>query len=158
LQINIKEKKMLITRYNPLDEFRDIRRGFDMLNSMINNVEKSRGSEGTLVDFVPSVNTREGEYAYHVEVDLPGIKKEDVDISVEGNVLTISGERKVENEIKEDAYYKIESAYGKFSRSFTLPEKVDVEDIHAESAEGVLEIIVPKLKEVEVKPKKIEIK
>ena len=149
---------MYVTRYNPLDEFRDIRRGFDMLNSMINNVEKSRGADASMVDFVPAVNTREGEYAYHVEVDLPGIKKEDVDISVEDNVLTISGERKVKDEVKEDDYYKIESRYGKFSRSFTLPEKVDVEDIHAEAGDGVLEIVVPKLKEVEVKPKKIKIK
>ncbi len=149
---------MLVTRYNPLDDFRDIRRGFDMLNSMINNVEQSRSSESALVDFIPSVNTREGEYAYHVEVDLPGIKKEDVDISVDGNVLTISGERKVKDEVKEEDYYKVESKYGKFSRSFTLPEKVDVEDIHAESGDGVLEIVIPKLKEVEVKPKKIKIK
>jgi HSP20 family protein len=149
---------MLITRYNPLDEFRDIRRGFDMLHSMMNSIEKAQEGEGALVDFVPAVNTREGEYAYHIEVDLPGIKKEDVDISVEGNVLTISGERKVKDEVKEDDYYKVESRYGKFSRSFTLPEKVDVEDIHAESGDGVLEIIVPKLKEVEVKPKKIKIK
>jgi HSP20 family protein len=149
---------MLVTRYNPLDEFRDIRRGFDMLHNMINSVEQNRGNEVSLADFVPSVNTREGEYAYHVEVDLPGIKKEDVDISVDGNVLTISGERKVKNEVKEDDYYKVESKYGKFSRSFTLPEKVDVEDIHAESGDGVLEIVIPKLKEIEVKPKKIQIK
>jgi HSP20 family protein len=149
---------MLVTRYNPLDEFRDIRRGFDMLHNMISSVEQNRGNEVTLADFVPSVNTREGEYAYHVEVDLPGIKKEDVDISVDGNVLTISGERKVKNEVKEDDYYKVESKYGKFSRSFTLPEKVDVEDIHAESGDGVLEIVIPKLKEIEVKPKKIQIK
>jgi HSP20 family protein len=149
---------MLVTRYNPLDEFRDIRRGFDMLHNMISSVEQNRGNEVTLADFVPSVNTREGEYAYHVEVDLPGIKKEDVDISVDGNVLTITGERQVKDEVKEEDYYKVESKYGKFSRSFTLPEKVDVEDIHAESSDGVLEIVIPKLKEVEVKPKKIQIK
>ena len=153
---------MLVTRYNPMYDFRDLRRGFDVLNNMINSVEQSRSgdgvSESVLVDFIPSVNTREGEYAYHVEVDLPGIKKEDVDISVDGNVLSISGERKVKKEIKEEDYYKVESQYGKFSRSFTLPEKVDVEDIHAESGDGVLEIVIPKLKEVEVKPKKIKIK
>jgi HSP20 family protein len=149
---------MLVTRYNPVDEFRDIRRSFDMLHNIINSVEQSRSSEAVLTDFIPSVNTREGEYAYHVEVDLPGIKKDDVDISVDGNVLTITGERKVKDETKEEDYYKVESKYGKFSRSFTLPEKVDVEDIHAESSDGVLEIVIPKLKEVEVKPKKIKIK
>ncbi len=148
---------MRVTRYNPFNDFQDVRRSFDLLNNILNSVEQ-KSDEGVLAAFIPAVNTREGEYAYHVEVDLPGIKKEDIDINVEGNVLTISGERKVKDEIKEDDYYKIESKYGKFSRSFTLPEKVDVEDIHAESGDGVLEIIIPKLKEVEKKPKKIKIK
>jgi len=145
---------MLVTRYNPIN---DIRRSFDLFNSIVNSVETSR-DENSLVAFVPAVNTREGEYAYHVEVDLPGIKKEDIDIDVENNVLTISGERKIKKEVKEDDYYKIESSYGKFSRSFTLPEKVDTENIHAESKNGVLEVVVPKLKEEEKKAKKIKVK
>jgi HSP20 family protein len=145
---------MLVTRYNPLN---DIRRSFDLFNSIVNSVETNR-DESSLVAFVPAVNTREGEYAYHVEVDLPGIKKEDIDIDVQNNVLTISGERKTKKEVKEEDYYKIESQYGKFSRSFTLPEKVDTENIHAESKNGVLEVIVPKLKEEEKKVKKIKVK
>jgi HSP20 family protein len=145
---------MLVTRYNPLN---DIRRNFDLFNSIVNSVETNR-DESSLVAFVPAVNTREGEYAYHVEVDLPGIKKEDIDIDVQNNVLTISGERKTKKEVKEEDYYKIESQYGKFSRSFTLPEKVDTENIHAESKNGVLEVIVPKLKEEEKKVKKIKVK
>ena len=148
---------MYVTRYNPINEFRDLRRRFDIFNSIVNSVETNR-DEGMLVAFVPSVNTREGEYAYHVEIDLPGIKKEDIDIDVENNVLTISGEREIKDEMKEDDYYKIESRYGKFSRSFTLPEKVDTENIHAESKDGVLEVVVPKLKEIEKKAKKIKIK
>ena len=145
---------MLVTRYNPIN---DIKRSFDLFNSIVNSVETNR-DESSLVAFVPAVNTREGEYAYHVEVDLPGIKKEDIDIDVEDNVLTISGERKTKKEVKEEDYYKIESQYGKFSRSFTLPEKVDTENIHAESKNGVLEVIVPKLKEEEKKAKKIKVK
>jgi HSP20 family protein len=145
---------MLVTRYNPLN---DIRRSFDIFNSIVNSVETNR-DESSMVAFVPAVNTREGEYAYHVEVDLPGIKKEDIEIDVEDNVLIISGDRKVKNEIKEEDYYKVESSYGKFSRSFTLPERVDTENIHAQSKDGVLEVIVPKLKEQEKKAKKIEVK
>jgi HSP20 family protein len=145
---------MLVTRYNPLN---DIRRSFDIFNSIVNSAETNR-DESSMVAFVPAVNTREGEYAYHVEVDLPGIKKEDIEIDVEDNVLIISGDRKIENEIKEEDYYKLESSYGKFSRSFTLPERVDTENIHAESKDGVLEVIVPKLKEQEKKAKKIEVK
>jgi HSP20 family protein len=145
---------MLVTRYNPVN---DIRRSFDLFNSIVNSVEKSR-DESSMVAFIPAVNTREGDDAYYVEVDLPGIKKEDIDIDVENNVLTISGERKVKNEVKEEDYYKLESSYGKFSRSFTLPEKVNTDKIQAQSKNGVLEVVVPKLKEQEKKAKKIKVK
>jgi len=145
---------MLVTKYNPYTESR---RSFDLLNTLMQTFDPTR-EESTIASFVPQVNTREGEFAYHVELDLPGIKKEDIEITTEDNVLTISGERKMKEEIKEDDYYKVESAYGKFSRSFTLPEKIDVENIHAESKDGVLEVVIPKLKEEETKPKKIEIK
>jgi HSP20 family protein len=145
---------MLVTRYNPYSE---VRRGFELLNSMMQNLDVA-ADEGAIASFVPKVNTREGDDAYYVEIDLPGIKKEDIEITTEDNVLTISGERKMKDEMKEDDYYKIESAYGKFSRSFTLPEKVDVEKIEAQSKDGVLEVVIPKLKEEEKKPKKIEIK
>ncbi len=145
---------MLVTKYNPYTE---TRRGFDLLNTLMQTLDPVR-EESVISSFIPNVNTREGEYAYHVELDLPGIKKEDIEITTEDNILTISGERKMKEEIKEDDYYKVESAYGKFSRSFTLPEKIDVENIHAESKDGVLEVIIPKLSEEENKPKKIEIK
>jgi HSP20 family protein len=145
---------MLVTKYNPYNE---ARRGFDLFNTLMQTLDPVR-EESVISSFIPNVNTREGEYAYHVELDLPGIKKEDIEITTEDNVLTISGERKMKEEVKEDDYYKVESAYGKFSRSFTLPEKIDVENIHAESKDGVLEVIIPKLKEEENKPKKIEIK
>jgi len=145
---------MLVTKYNPYNE---VRKSFDLFNSLMQNFDVAR-EENAIASFVPRVNTREGEYAYHVEIDLPGIKKEDIEITTEDNVLTIAGERKMKEEVKEEDYYKVESAYGKFSRSFTLPEKVDVENLHAESKDGVLEVIIPKLKEEEKKPKKIEIR
>ena len=145
---------MLVRRYEP---FNDIRRSFDLVNQIINSVEKRVENSAELVDFIPKVNTREGENAYHIEVELPGIKKEDVDVKVDGNVLTISGERKLKNEVKEEDYHKVESRYGKFSRSFTLPEKVDVEHIHAEADNGIVEIIIPKLT-IDTSSKKIEIK
>ncbi len=149
--------KMFVTRYNPYNELRGATKGLEIFNSILNNLESNR-EEGVIASFLPSVNTREGEYAYHIELDLPGIKKEDIEITTEDNILTISGERKLKEEVKEEDYYKVESRYGKFSRSFTLPEKIDVENIHAESKDGVLEVIIPKLKEEDTKPKKIEIK
>ncbi len=146
---------MYVTRYtNP---YREIRRGFELMNSLLNTME-SRPEEGTLSDFVPAVNTREDENAYVIELDLPGVRKEDIEITTEDNVLTVSGERKYRDEVAEDDYYKMESVYGTFSRSFTLPEKVDVENIHAEAKNGVLEVVIPKIKESEKQPKKIEIK
>jgi len=149
---------MLITRYNPYGQMREFKRGFNFLNSMLGEINNEDTS--TLKnDFLPTVNTREGEFAYHVEVDLPGIKKEDVDIALEDNALIISGERKVRDEIKEDDYYKIESSFGKFSRSFTLPEDADFENIHAESQNGVIEVVIPKLETAKIdKVKKIDIK
>jgi len=147
---------MLVKRYNPYRRT-GTRLGVDVVNQLLNQLDEVK-EESFLSAFVPVVNTREGEYAYHIELDLPGIKKEDIEITTEDNVLTISGERKLKDEAKEEDYYRVESVYGKFSRSFTLPEKIDVENIHAESADGVLEVIIPKLKEEDTKPKKIEIK
>ena len=149
---------MLVTRYNPYGQMREFRRGFNLLNTMLDEIQNENVSTFK-DDFSPTVNTREGEFAYHVEVDLPGIDKEDVDIKIEDNTLIVSGERKVKNEVKEDDYYKVESSFGTFSRSFSLPNEIDLENIHAESENGVLEVIIPKLKTVQVdKVKKIEIK
>ena len=148
---------MLVTRYNPTKELNEFRRGFQSLNSLLDNFTGAEGSFANL-DFKPSVNTREGESAYHVEVDLPGVKKEDISVDIKDNILTISGERQTKEEVKEDDYYKVESSYGKFERSFTLPENVDSENIHAETEDGVLEVVIPKLEKPEDKPRKIEIK
>jgi len=147
---------MIITRYKkPVQTYSPFR-GLDLFNEFISRFEQS--TENTnLVDFNPSVNTREGKEAYHIELDLPGIKKDDVEINVEDNILTISGKREFKEEVKEQNYYKIESAYGNFSRSFTLPEKVDIENIKATSVDGVLEVVIPKLKVITDKVKKIEI-
>ncbi len=148
---------MYVTKYNPNKELQEFRKGFKHFDSFLDNFLENRGSL-IKTDFNPSVNTREGEHAYHVEVDLPGVKKDDIHVDIKENVLTISGERKTKKEIQEEDYYKVESAYGKFERSFTLPENVDVENIHAESQDGVLEVIIPKLGKVDKQPKRIEVK
>ncbi len=147
---------MLVTRFNPFREMNEFRRSFDQLNTMLTDIEGS--TEGSFTSFTPAVNTREGVFAYHVEVDLPGVKKDDIEINVQDNIVTLSGERNTRNEVKKEDYYKVESEYGKFERSFSLPENTDVENIRAETADGVLEVIIPKLEIIENKPKKIEIK
>ena len=80
---------------------------------------------------------------------------EDVELLVEGNTLTLKGERKLENEEKRDGYHRIERTYGSFSRSFTLPTTVDAENIRAESKDGVLRIVLPK--KAETKPRQIKV-
>lgn len=136
---------MLVTKFDPFRQFRDLEKTF--------YTNSSEGVNG----FVPVVNTREGEYAYHIDVDLPGIDKKDIKIDVNKDILTISGERKTKEEIKEEDYYKVESSFGKFSRSFNLPESSDVENITASSEHGVLEVVIPKLNE-EKNRKVIEVK
>ncbi len=148
---------MILTRYKQPTRAYTPYRSFDLINEFFNRFEQSNEATN-LVDFYPNVNTREGKEAYHIEMDLPGIKKENVDINVEDNILTISGTREFKEETKQEDYYKVESAYGSFSRSFTLPEKVDIENIKASSTDGVLEVVIPKLKVITDKVKKIEIK
>ena len=147
---------MNVTRFDPFREFQQMQKTFEMMNRLFNVPGKSAEAPG--VDFVPAVNTREADDAYYIEVDLPGVKKEDISIDVKDNVLTISGERKVEEERKEDEFYRVESFYGKFERSFTLPEDVDADKIEAEAKDGVLTVKIPKAQSVDKAPKKIEIK
>ena len=147
---------MLISRYlKPVESYR--RRGVDLFHDFLNSLDEGINSD-VMTDFKPAVNTREGKEAYHVDVDLPGVKKEDIEINVENNVLTVSGKREAKSEVKEEDYYRIESRYGKFQRSFTLPDKVDTENIRAACEDGVLEVIIPKLQIEKSSAKKIEIK
>lgn len=138
---------MFLTQFDPFKQMKDLER------SLYTYPKTNEGVSG----FVPVVNTREGEFAFHIDVDLPGVKKDDIKVDVHKNLLTISGERKTKEEVKEEDYYKVETSFGKFSRSFTLPENADIENIEASSQDGVLEVVVPKLS-VEKHKKIIEIK
>jgi len=146
---------MAITRYDPFNDLRQLTHHVNSLNDVF---DTQRFKELNVSSFVPDVNTREGKFAYHIDVDLPGINKDDIHIHVDNNILTISGERKTKEETKKDDYYKIESSFGKFERTFTMPDDVDAENIHAESSDGVLEITVPKMAKKTEQVKKIEIK
>lgn len=137
--IQLKEVKMYVTRFDPFKVFKELEE-----------------SNNNISSFAPSINSREDENGYYIEVDLPGVKKEDVTIDLDGRVLNISGERKFKTEEKEKDYYKTESYFGKFQRSFTLPESVDLESIKATSNDGVLEIVVPKSQKESVKKITIE--
>ncbi|OHB83155.1 MAG: hypothetical protein A2Z38_01840 [Planctomycetes bacterium RBG_19FT_COMBO_48_8] len=104
----------------------------------------------------PAIDVAEEENAIVVRAEVPGCKAEDIDISVYGNTLTISGEKKFEEEKKEKGYYHVESTYGSFRRELTLPTDVDPDKIEADCKDGVLSITLPKAasaKAVKVKVK-----
>jgi len=94
--------------------------------------------------FQVAVDIREEDDAFFVDAEVPGLSAEDVKVDVEKNVLTLSGERKVEKEESEGSYRRVERQYGSFTRSFTLPETVDTENISADLKEGVLALRLPK--------------
>jgi len=105
--------------------------------------------------WVPPIEVFEKEGKFVVKAELPGMKEENIDVSVVGDMLTIKGERKTETEVKEEDYYCCERSYGSFFRSIALPSTVDAKKIEASYESGVLEVSLPKAPEV--KPKKISV-
>ena len=105
--------------------------------------------------WAPSIEVVEKEDKFLIKVELPGVKEEDINISLAGNTLTIEGEKETESEVEKKGYYYTESSYGSFSRSMTIPSTIDASKIEANCDKGVLEITLPKTPEV--KPKKIKV-
>lgn len=106
--------------------------------------------------YVPAFEVKETKEAYLFSADLPGVKEEDLEITITGNVLSITGKRVAEKEEKGDRFYAFERSYGTFTRAFTLPEGVDLEHVRAEKKDGVLTLAVAKLPEA--LPKKIQVR
>ncbi len=106
--------------------------------------------------WTPAVDIVERENEYEVKIELPGVSKDDVKITLESNVLTIRGEKKQEKEEKSENLHRVERSYGSFQRSFTLPTTVKSEKIDARYSDGILVITLPKAEEA--KPKQIEVK
>lgn len=107
--------------------------------------------EPKALGFVPDFEVKETKDQYLFKADVPGVKEQDIDISLTGTRITITGKREEEKEETSDAYYACERSYGSFSRSFTLPEGADLEHVQAELRSGVLTVVVPKRPEVQAK-------
>jgi HSP20 family protein len=105
--------------------------------------------------FVPPVDIYEDEHSIQLKLEVPGIDEKDLDIKVENNTLTVSGERKLEKEEKEENFHRVERRYGSFTRSFTLPNTVSTDDVQADYDNGVLKIKLNK--RAEAKPKQIKV-
>jgi HSP20 family protein len=101
--------------------------------------------------WAPTIEVFEKKDKFVVKAELPGMKEDDIDVSVIGDTLTIKGERKTESEVKEEDYYCCERSYGSFSRSIALPSSVDAKKIEANYGDGVLEVSLPKSPEVKAK-------
>jgi HSP20 family protein len=123
--------------------------GFDPFREMMPLVGEERFS------FDPAFEVKETKEGYLFKADLPGVKLSDIDVSVTGNRIQISGKREAEKGDKGETFYTYERTYGSFSRSFTLPEGIKAEQINADLRDGVLSVLVPKT--VEAQPKKIPV-
>ncbi len=142
---------MKLIRWEP---FRDVMRTSERLSRMFDDpFFRYFEEEGNM--WSPAVDLFNEEDRILVKAEIPGIDKKNLDIHVENNVLTISGEKKRENEMKDENAYRMERCYGKFSRSFSLPTPVDSEKVKASYKDGILEIDLPKVEQV--KPKRIKI-
>ena len=143
---------MTLIKFRPNRELlRDSVIPSEMMNLFDNFFNESLGKFERNIFFTPRVDVVEREKQFEVHVALPGLKKDEVKIDIDGDRLTISGERKFNNENKEDKYHMVENYYGSFSRSFTLPEHVDKTNLVAELTNGVLKIEIPKTKVKESK-------
>jgi HSP20 family protein len=110
-----------------------------------------------LFDWSPSVEISENDAEYLIRADLPAVRKEDVHVTFDESMLTISGERKQRTEEKDEKSHRVETAYGKFSRSFSLPDNVDAANIRAESKDGVITVRVAKARTEPRKPTEIKV-
>ena len=146
-----------LTRWDPFREMEELQSRFAKLFSLGPPRFGNGGKEFmTVTEWAPSVDIIEDDKEYLVKAELPEVKKEDVKVTVENGVLTISGERKLEKEEKDKKYHRIERSYGNFLRSFVLPEVADGSKVNAEFKEGVLKVHLPKSEKP--KQKSIEVK
>lgn len=143
-----------MSRWTPATAWLADRDPFRLMDAFFNG-EAGRGEELSNRAWRPAVDIRESGDGYVLSAELPGLTKEDVQITIENNVLKLSGERRFEKEVKEEEFHRIERAYGSFQRAFALPTRVDPERVEAAFKDGILTVTVPKA--AEARPRKIEI-
>jgi HSP20 family protein len=147
---------MTLVRWDPARELdllqTDMNRLFD---AFFQTRGSGRAPSAAPNRWVPAMDLTETEGELVLRADLPGLRREDVEIEVKDDVLTVSGERKSEHQDKGEGFYRVERSFGRFSRSLDLPSGVDASAVKAEFGDGVLEVRIPK--PVEARPTKIEI-
>ena len=146
---------MAMVRWDP---FRDLAEVQERVNRALGDFYGGRGQDDVMRRgaWVPPVDIYEGkDHEMVLKAELPDIRREDIDIRVEDNTLTITGEKKLDENIKQDQFHRIERMYGSFTRSFTLPATIDTEKVHAGYKNGVLTVRLPMREEA--KPKQIQV-
>ena len=146
---------MSMVRFDP---FRDLAVLQDRMNRMFNDAWSNRGQEDHMLSrgtWTPPVDIYEAEGQLVLKAELPDMRREDIDVTVENHTLSIRGERKLDNEIKQESFHRVERAYGSFIRTFSLPPTVDAGNIGAEYKNGVLTVKLPFREEA--KPRTIDV-
>jgi HSP20 family protein len=143
---------MAIVRWDPIRELDSLQGD---MNRLFDRFFEGRTPNGGGRRWIPAMDLVETEDALVLRGDLPGMNEDDVDIEIKDNVLTVSGERKSENEEKGEGYHRVERAFGSFSRSLNLPQGIDPEKVEASFDNGVLEVRIPK--PAEAKPTRVQI-
>jgi HSP20 family protein len=147
---------MAIVRWDP---FRDLAEVQERVNRVLGEFYGGRGQDDVMRrgTWIPPVDIYEGpNHEMVIKAELPDIRREDIDIRVEDNTLTISGEKKLDDEVKQEQFHRVERAYGTFTRSFSLPAAIDTEKVNADYKNGVLTVKLPMREEA--KPKQIQVK
>ncbi len=147
---------MNIVRWEP---FRDLVETQERMNRLFSDVYGRSGRDEVMArsDWAPPVDVYQNDAKELVIVaELPGMKREDIELTVDNNTMTLRGERKQASDVKEESYHRVERTYGTFSRSFSLPQTVDAGKVRAEYREGVLSVVLPMREEA--KPKQITVK
>ncbi len=145
-----------LSRWDPFAEMADLRRETDHIFGEFFGRTPFRMA-ATEAMWSPLVDVHETKDGIVLQVELPGVKQEDIQVSIEGDTLTLKGERKREAEVREDQYQRIERSYGRFERTILLPSVVDSTRVKATYREGVLEIQLPKKEEAKPKEIKVEV-
>jgi HSP20 family protein len=144
-----------LTRWEPFREMEDLQNRLSTLFSRT-PMRRGNGKESiTLPEWTPLADITEDDREYVIKAELPELRKEDVKVTVENGVLTISGERKFEKEEKKKKYHRVERGYGSFVRTFALPEDADANKVKAQFKQGILEVHLPKNEKA--KTKQIEV-
>ena len=140
-----------ITRWDPFN----LSTLHEQVNRLFEGKVSHNAENSTLTAWAPSVDVYETENELVIKADLPEVAEKDLDVRVENNMLTIRGERKFEQSVKEENYLRMERSYGSFGRSFSLPNTVDAQAIKAQYTDGVLTVTLPM--RAESKPKQVKI-